>query len=148
MQYPQLTWGRDLHDDIRVRVGGNRVAGVIVDSHGGIVNHVVNDRVACGSAVETDRRAAIASEIQQGIAFDIVAVPADDDSSASQRDLMLTSPDSVPCTKTWKYMVMPLVGAITLSVKPPEGTTIVGLLVFALGTPFKVKGCVIVTCSA
>src|SRR5712692_9089433 len=33
MRYPQLTWGRDLYGDIRVCVGGNRVAAVIDDSH-------------------------------------------------------------------------------------------------------------------
>ena len=54
MRYPDLTWGRDLYGDIRVRVGGNRVAAVINDSHGGVVNQVVNDRVAGASAVEAD----------------------------------------------------------------------------------------------
>ena len=96
MRYPQLTWGRDLYGDIRVRVGGNRVAAVIDDSHGGVVNQVVNDRVAGASAVEGDPRAAIASEIQQGIAFDIVAIPADDDSSASQRYLICLHGIGIP----------------------------------------------------
>jgi hypothetical protein len=53
---------------------------------------------------------------------------------------MLTSPDSVPCTKIWKNMATPLVGAITLLVNPPDGTVTVGLDAFPACTPRNVSG--------